>query len=62
MPVALAGVDLIYDGVFRRAGVTRVMTIEELLDTAKAFAMQPLPRATGICVGSRWSGLFVWIK
>jgi|LSQX01.1.fsa_nt_gb acyl-CoA synthetase (NDP forming) len=47
---SLAGVDLIYDGVFRQTGITRVMTIEELLDTAKAFAMQPLPRGNRICV------------
>ena len=48
---SLAGVDLIYDGVFRQTGITRVMTIEELLDTAKAFAMQPLRGATGfVCL------------
>ncbi len=44
---ALAGEDAIYDAAFKRAGVIRVNTIEELFDTAELTAKQPRP------VGSR---------
>lgn len=47
---ALAGSDRIYEGVFKQSGITRVDTIDELLDTTKAFSMQPLPRGKRVCV------------
>ncbi len=47
---ALAGVDAVYEGAFAQWGIIRVDNIRELLDTAKAFSMQPLPRGDRICV------------
>lgn len=47
---SLAGSDRIYEGAFRQAGVIRVATVEELLDTAKAISMQPLPAGNRILV------------
>ena len=35
---ALAGEDVVYDTVFRRLGIQRVATIEEMFDTAEALA------------------------
>ncbi len=40
---ALAGEDAIYDAAFRRAGVIRVATIEELFDAAELVGKQPRP-------------------
>ena len=40
---AMAGVDRIYDTAFRRAGIVRVDTIEELFDCADLIAKQPVP-------------------
>lgn len=47
---SLAGSDRIYEGAFRQAGIIRVATVEELLDTAKAISMQPLPAGNRILV------------
>lgn len=47
---SLAGSDRLYEGALKQVGVNRVFTIDELLDTAKAFAMQPLPTGKRICV------------
>jgi acetyltransferase len=40
---ALAGEDMVYDAAFKRAGVVRVRTIEELFDCAELLAKQPRP-------------------
>jgi len=40
---ALAGEDALYDGAFRQYGLTRVKTVEELLDTLQAFDTLPSP-------------------
>ena len=40
---ALAGEDAIYDAAFKRAGIIRANTIEELFDCAQLMAKQPLP-------------------
>ncbi len=40
---SLAGADVVYDAAFRRAGVIRVDTIEELFDVARALAYSPPP-------------------
>ncbi len=40
---SLAGNDFVFDAAFRRAGVIRVDTIEELFNIAKSLAMQPKP-------------------
>lgn len=47
---SLAGSDALYDAAFEQAGIIRVNTIEELLDTAKAISMQPLPKGNRIAV------------
>ncbi len=47
---SLAGADALYDAAFEQAGILRVNTIEELLDTAKAISMQPLPKGNRIAV------------
>jgi len=47
---SLAGSDQIYEGAFKQAGVIRVHSIEELLDTAKAFSSQPLPQGNRVCI------------
>lgn len=47
---SLAGSDALYDAAFEQAGILRVSTIEELLDTAKAISMQPLPKGNRIAV------------
>ncbi|MGI6603958.1 MAG: hypothetical protein ACOX2S_02585 [bacterium] len=46
----MAGSDNIYEAAFRQAGILRVDTVEELLDAAKAIAMQPLPQGNRIVV------------
>jgi len=40
---SLAGADIVYESVFRQAGVTRVQDFRELLTLAKALSLQPLP-------------------
>ncbi len=47
---ALAGVDAVYEGAFAQWGIVRVDNVRELLDTAKALSMQPIPRGDRICV------------
>jgi len=47
---SLAGADIAYGAAFRRAGVIRVETFEELLDAATAFAMQPLPKGDRVAI------------
>ena len=46
---ALAGEDAVYDAAFRRAGIVRVHTLEELFDSAALLRMQP--RTAGTRVG-----------
>jgi acyl-CoA synthetase (NDP forming) len=38
---ALAGVDQIYDGAFKQAGIIRANNVEELFDFGRALSMQP---------------------
>ena len=40
---SLAGNDFVFDAAFKRAGIIRVDTIEELFNIAKSLAMQPRP-------------------
>ena len=40
----IAGSDIVYDAMFKQAGVIRVETVEELFDVASALLRQPLPR------------------
>ncbi len=47
---ALAADDKVFDGVCRRSGVTRAVTVEEAFDAAATFATQPLPRGPNVVV------------
>ena len=40
---SMAGDDLLYEALFRQAGIIRVQEYEDLLDCAKTFISQPLP-------------------
>ena len=57
---ALSGADVLYDGLFKQAGVIRAETIEEMIDMAAAFSTQPLPRGRRvgiITLGGGWGVL-----
>ncbi len=47
---ALAGSAQAYDAAFRKAGVLRASSLEELFDWARALAWQPLPRGNRVAV------------
>ena len=47
---SLSGADVAYGAAFRRAGVVRVGTFEDLLDACRAFAMQPLPKGRRVAI------------
>lgn len=53
---ALAGEDAIYDAAFKRAGVIRVGTIEELFDSAELTAKQPRPIGPRLAVITNGGG------
>jgi len=53
---SLAGKHEIYEGAFRQAGILTVGSSEELLDTAKALAMPPLPEGSNVAVLSGQAG------
>lgn len=44
---SLAGSEAAYDAAFRRAGIIRAATVQELFDYAVAFSFQPLPQGVG---------------
>lgn len=46
----LAGEDAVYDAAFRRAGIVRVETINDLLSCAEALAMQPNPTGSNLAI------------
>jgi acetyltransferase len=47
---SLAGVDIAYGAAFKRAGIIRPETFEELLDFSMAFSMQPLPGENRVAI------------
>lgn len=47
---ALAGREEAYDAAFRRAGVLRASTMEELFDWGRALAWQPLPQGNRVAI------------
>jgi acyl-CoA synthetase (NDP forming) len=47
---SLAGKDEVYEAAFRKSGIIRVNDLIEMVDTAKAFSMQPLPTNNKICI------------
>jgi len=51
---AIAGTDIVYDAMFKQAGIIRVNEVEELFDVAVALLRQPLPK--GRKVGILTSG------
>jgi acetyltransferase len=53
---ALAGEDMVYDAAFKRAGVVRVRSIEELFDCAELLAKQPRPAGPRMAVVTNGGG------
>ena len=53
---AIAGEDAVYDAAFKRAGIVRVNTIEELFDCAELMAKQPLPVGSGVGIITNGGG------
>jgi acyl-CoA synthetase (NDP forming) len=47
---SLAGSDKIFDGAFEQTGVIRADTIEELVDTSKAFSMADPPQGNRVAI------------
>jgi acyl-CoA synthetase (NDP forming) len=58
---SLAGADLIYDAMFRHYGVIRCDDLDQMLDTAAAFAFCPLPRGKRVGLLSASGGGAVWM-
>ena len=56
---SLAGSDVLYDAVFRRAGVHRAHSIEELVDIAYACSMSRLPRGKRVGIITTSGGVGV---
>ncbi|MDA3813805.1 MAG: GNAT family N-acetyltransferase [Candidatus Cloacimonetes bacterium] len=53
---SLAGNDFVFDAAFRRSGVIRVDTIEELFNIAQALAMQPKPSNNRLAIVTNAGG------
>jgi len=53
---AMAGEDAVYDAAFKRAGIVRVNTIEELFDCAELMAKQPHPRGSRLAILTNGGG------
>ncbi|HUT52478.1 MAG TPA: CoA-binding protein [bacterium] len=47
---AMSGSDLVYDAAFKKAGVLRVDSTMELLDTALGLITQPLPKGRNVVI------------
>ncbi len=47
---SLAGDDSVFDAVIRQTGAIRIESVEELLESAKVLATQPLPPNDGIAI------------
>lgn len=47
---AMAGQDIAFDAAFRRAGIIRANTGEEMFDWARAFAWCPLPKGNRVAI------------
>jgi acetyltransferase len=56
---ALAGADAVYDAVFRRAGMLRVYTLEELFDAAETLSMGRRPKGSRLAVLTNGGGIGV---
>lgn len=53
---AMAGEDAVYDAAFKRAGVIRVHSIEELFDCAELIAKQPRPAGPRLAIVTNGGG------
>ncbi len=53
---AMAGEDAVYDAAFKRAGIVRVDTIEELFDCAELMAKQPRPSGSRLAILTNGGG------
>ncbi len=53
---AMAGEDDVYNAAFKRAGIVRVKTFEELFDCAEFIAKQPRPVGNGIAIVTNSGG------
>jgi len=53
---AMAGNDAVYDAAFRRAGIIRVQTIQQLFDCTQALATQPLPAGNRLAIVTNAGG------
>lgn len=53
---AMAGEDAVYDAAFKRAGIVRVESIEELFDCAELMAKQPRPRGSRLAILTNGGG------
>ncbi|MCB0661265.1 MAG: bifunctional acetate--CoA ligase family protein/GNAT family N-acetyltransferase [Saprospiraceae bacterium] len=53
---SLAGNDRIFESAFRRAGIVRVDTIEQLFDVAQAIAMQSIPDQNRLAIVTNAGG------
>jgi acetyltransferase len=54
---ALAGTDLVYDAAFRRAGMLRVLELEELFDAAETVAKCRAPRGDRLAILTNGGGI-----
>ncbi|OEU45230.1 MAG: CoA-binding protein [Desulfobacterales bacterium S7086C20] len=53
---ALAGENAVYDAAFKRAGIVRVDTIQDLFDCAELMAKRPLPSGRGVAIITNGGG------
>lgn len=53
---AMAGEDAVYDAAFKRAGIVRVDTIQDLFDCAELMAKQPRPPGPRLAIVSNGGG------
>jgi acetyltransferase len=53
---AMAGEDAVYDAAFKRAGIVRVDTIEELFDCAELMSKQPRPSGPRLAILTNGGG------
>ncbi len=53
---SLAGENEVYDAAFKRAGIVRVKTFEELFDCAELLAKQPRPSSSGLAIVTNAGG------
>lgn len=53
---AMAGEDAVYDAAFKRAGIVRVDTIQDLFDCAELMAKQPRPHGSRLAIVTNAGG------